>query len=240
MLSCEDVWLSLPGSTDVLKGVSIQVKPSEIVGLIGPNGSGKTTLILTLAGLLVPRRGKVILDGRDLQGQLPHARRRIGVVFQDPDDQLFNPSVIDELMFTLDQLGLTREEKESRVRDVASKLNLSHLLERPVFSLSFGEKRRVALASTLVYNPDYILLDEPTANLDPQNVNSFLKILCRLKEEGKGILLATQDVELARSLADVIYIIYDGKIVWSGEVMIPDDILERAGLVTRPYSCAEK
>jgi cobalt/nickel transport system ATP-binding protein len=237
VFGCEDLWVSLPTTGEVLKGVSLVVNKGEIVALLGPNGSGKTTLILALAGLLNARSGKVTLEGVELRLQLPEARRRIGVLFQDPDDQLFNPTVMDELMFTLDQLGLPPQDKERRVKEVASLLNIEHILHRPVYSLSFGEKRRVALASILVYDPEYLLLDEPTANIDPGNLNIMLKVVCSLRKAGKGILLATQAVDLVNRLASRVYVMNEGRIIWSGGPEIPEEVLVRAGLKTGQVAC---
>ncbi|MEZ0345833.1 MAG: ABC transporter ATP-binding protein [Infirmifilum sp.] len=230
MLSCVDLWVSLPGTGEVLKGVDFEVRPGEIAVLLGPNGSGKSTLILALAGLLKPQRGRVFLDGVELQSQLPWARRRIGVVFQDPDDQLFNPTVEDELLFTLNQLDLGEGEKRERLEEVATLLSINHLLKRPVYALSFGEKRRVALASVLVYDPQYLLLDEPTANLDSKSLAALLGLVCTLKSQGKGVLVATQDSNLAERMASRLYVLVDGKILWRGEGSVPLEVKEAAGL----------
>lgn len=230
MLKCEDVWVSLPHAGDVLRGVSVEVGRGEVVAILGPNGAGKTTLLLVLAGLVKPKRGRVLLDGAELSEQLPGARRRIGLLFQDPDDQLFNPTVLDELMFTLDQLSLSGEEKRVRVYEVSRALGIEKLLEKPVHALSFGEKRRVALASILVYNPDFLLLDEPTANLDAGGVNALVSVVCTARSQGKGVLLATQDVELAHAVADRVYVLAGGSVVWSGAPPAPRGTLEAVGL----------
>ncbi|QOJ79365.1 ABC transporter ATP-binding protein [Infirmifilum lucidum] len=239
MLTAEGVWVSLPGVGSVLKEVSLEVRAGEITGLLGPNGAGKTTLILAMAGLLKIERGRILLDGRDLYSQLPHARRRIGVVFQDPDDQLFNPTVRDELLFALDQLGLSSKEKEERVARVSAQLGIEDLLERPVHALSFGEKRRVAIASILVYDPEVVLFDEPTANLDARSVKLLLDTICELRRERKAVLVATHDVELVSRVADRVFVLYDGRITWSGSPPIPREILEDASLSNSVGGCAE-
>jgi len=238
-LEAVDLWVSLPVAGDVLRGVSVEARRGEVACLLGPNGSGKTTLLLAMAGLVRVKRGRVLLDGEDIYSQLPHARRRIGLVFQDPDDQLFNPTVRDELMFALDQLGLTEAEKEERVVRVSRRLGVEGLLERPVHALSFGEKRRVAIASVLVYDPDFILLDEPTANLDARSVKLLLGTVCQLRREGKALLVATQDVELARVIADRVYVLLDGRVVWSGPPSVPEDVLAEAGLSAEFTGCGE-
>ncbi|ABL79137.1 energy-coupling factor ABC transporter ATP-binding protein [Thermofilum pendens] len=238
MLECRDLWAGYPGFGDVLRGVTLGLERGEVVALLGPNGSGKTTLLLALAGLLKPSRGSVLLDGRDLWSQLPGARRRIGLVFQDPDDQLFNPTVEEELAFALNQLGLPEAEKASRLERAARMLGVEGLLDRPVHALSYGEKRRVALASVLVYDPEYLLLDEPTANLDPRSASALLEAVCRLKREGRGVLLATQDVGVASRVADRYAVIHGGRIAWEG-AELPREVLEKHGLTVADVSCRE-
>lgn len=239
MLECKDLWVSYPGLGAVLRGVSLKVELGKVTALLGPNGSGKTTLLLALAGLLEPERGVVLLGGRELKEQLPEARRRLGLLFQDPDDQLFNPTVRDELLFTLNQLGLTESEKSERVERVARLLRIAHLLERPAFALSMGEKKRVAMASILVYEPEVLLLDEPTANLDPQSSELFLSLICKAKAEEKGILVATQDADLLEGVADHVVILNSGSIVWSGPPPPPPEVLEELGLRSSLISCRE-
>ncbi|MEM0094149.1 MAG: ABC transporter ATP-binding protein [Thermofilum sp.] len=240
MLECRDLWVAYPGFGTVLRGVTVRVELGKVTALLGPNGSGKTTLLLALAGLLEPERGVVLFKGEELRKQLPEARRHLGLLFQDPDDQLFNPTVRDELLFALNQLGLAEREKSERVERVAKLLHIAHLLERPVFALSMGEKKRVALASVLVYEPEVLLLDEPTANLDPQSSELFLSLLCKAKAEGKGVLVATQDVKLAEEVADEAVVLSSGSVVWSGCSPPPQEVLERAGLRFSPVSCKER
>ncbi|MEM0458459.1 MAG: ABC transporter ATP-binding protein [Thermofilaceae archaeon] len=238
MLECRDLWVSYPGAGVVLKGVSLRLKRGEIAFVIGPNGAGKTTLLLTLAGLLKPDRGEVLLDGRSLWEQIPGARRRIGVLFQNPDDQLFNPTVRDELFFTLNQLGLPEGEKQERVQKVAQELGVAHLLDRPTFALSAGEKKRVALASILVYEPEILLLDEPTANLDPATTALLVSTVCKARSRGKAILIATQDTTLAESLADRVILLNEGTIAWEGPPPLPREVLERSGMLAHFTPCS--
>jgi len=221
----------------VLENVSIQVKTGRIQTVLGPNGSGKTTLLLLVSGLLRPLSGEVLLDGKNLFEMLPGARRYIGIMFQNPDDHLFSPTVRDELLFTLSQLELTRGEVEAKIQLVANMLHLEHLLNKPIHALSFGEKRRVALASIIIYDPTYLLLDEPFANLDPKTTALFLKLLCNLRKS-RGILLASQDVALAERISDYVYILSNKKIIWEGEPPVPRNILDEAGLQTEMAPCS--
>jgi cobalt/nickel transport system ATP-binding protein len=239
MLEGRDIWVSYPGVGTVLRGVTLRLRKGEVVALLGPNGSGKTTLLLTLAGLIRPERGEVLLDGAPLWGQLPEARRRIGVLFQDPDDQLFNPTVREELLFALEQLGLSEEEKRRRIAEVAELLGIDHLVGRPTHALSVGEKRRVALASILVYDPEFLLLDEPTANLDPSSAAQLARIICSARAGGRGVLVATQDSDLALALADRVAVLQGGRVVWEGERLAPD-LLEELKLARGRLSCGEQ
>lgn len=180
------------------------------MAIIGSNGSGKTTLLLIAAGLLDPQNGLVLLGEKPLREQLPEARKKIGLVFQDPNDQLFNPTVYDEIAFTLRQLLSSEEEVERKVRQVAQKLKLGNLLARPPFKLSMGEKRRVTLASVLAYDPDILLLDEPTANLSVKYVEETEQVIMNAKNAGKAVVIASHDVEFVANVSDRVYIINEG------------------------------
>ncbi|MEM2794045.1 MAG: ABC transporter ATP-binding protein, partial [Candidatus Methanomethylicia archaeon] len=138
MLRVENVCFKYPGGVEVLKNVSFTASRGEVVAVVGPNGSGKTTLLMIAAGLLEPSKGLVLLDNKPLKEQLPEARRRIGLVFQDPDDQLFNPTVYDEIAFTLRQLLHTEKDVDKRVSEVAWKFNLVDILDKPPYKLSIG------------------------------------------------------------------------------------------------------
>ena len=206
-----DIWFSYIKGVHVLQGANLKADYGEIVVLLGPTGSGKTTLLLILSGLLKPQKGRVLLDGRSLFNQLPKARRRIGVVFQNPDDQLFNPTVYDEIAYSLRTLGMAEKQIRERVKQVAAMLGIEHLLERQPYRLSMGEKRLVALASILVYEPQIIVLDEPTTFLDDTCTRRVICTLLTLRDSGKAIIIATHDVELALWLADKICVLEKGR-----------------------------
>jgi len=210
MLRVENVYFKYPGGLEVLRGVSFTANKGEVVAVVGPNGSGKTTLLMVAAGLLEPSRGLVLLDGKPLREQLPEARRRIGLVFQDPDDQLFNPTVYDEIAFTLRQILPTERDVNRRVFEVAGKFKLENILDKPPYKLSIGEKRRVTLASILAYDPEVLLLDEPTANLSSRYVEEIEEILMEAKKSHKTVTVASHDVEFIARVADRIYILNNG------------------------------
>lgn len=211
-LKLEDVWYSYPNGRQALKGVTLSLKKGTISILLGPNGCGKTTLLLVAAGLLQPQKGQVKVMGKALMPDKQNLRKHIGIVFQDPDDQLFNPTVYDEIAFAPRQLGYSEEETKRKIETMSKTLGIQYLLDRPTHTLSMGEKRKVALASVLVYDPDILLLDEPTANIETKTIAHLLHYLCQAKKQGKAILIATQRSELAQIVADNVYIIQDGKI----------------------------
>lgn len=194
----------------------MSLRESELVVVTGPNGSGKTTLILLAAGLLRPERGEVLLEGKPLHEQLPLARKKIGVTFQDPDDQFFNATVYDEIAFALRQLDLGEDEVEAHVTAIARRLGIEHLLSKPPYRLSGGEKVKVALASILVYEPEVLLLDEPTAYLTPESKNEVMRMLEELKEKRKSILIATNDSDIIGYSVDKVLKIIDGRLTAEG------------------------
>lgn len=210
MLKVENVYFKYPDGVEVLKNISLTASRGEVVAIIGPNGSGKTTLLMIAAGLLEPSKGLVLLNDKPLKKQLPEARRRIGLVFQDPDDQLFNPTVYDEIAFTLRQLLPTEKDVDIRVNEVAEKFKLGNILDKPPYKLSIGEKRRVTLASILAYNPEVLLLDEPTANLSSKYIEEVEGIIVEAREASKTIIVASHDVEFIARVADRIYILTNG------------------------------
>ncbi|MCX8176148.1 MAG: energy-coupling factor ABC transporter ATP-binding protein [Candidatus Bathyarchaeota archaeon] len=209
LLKVENVYFRYPGGIDVLRGASFFVNRGEVIAILGSNGSGKTTLLMVAAGLLNPSKGVVLLDNKPLKNQLPEARRRIGLVFQDPDDQLFNSTVYDEIAFTLRQI-LPFEEVDKKVVEVAERFRLSNLLNKPPYKLSIGEKRMVTLASILAYNPEVLLLDEPTANLSLKSVEEVEKVVVEAKDAGKAVVVASHDIEFVAKVANRVYILNNG------------------------------
>ncbi len=210
MLKVENVSFKYPGGPEVLRGVSFSAGKGEVVTIIGPNGSGKTTLLMIAAGLLEPDRGGVFLDKKALREQFPEVRRRIGLVFQDPDDQLFNPTVYEEVGFALRQLLLSKDAIEKKITEIAEKFNLKTFLEETPYKLSVGEKRIVTLASVLVYDPDVLLLDEPTANLSSKPVEEIERVVLDAKDSSKVVVVASHDIEFIARVSDRIYIINNG------------------------------
>lgn len=244
-LSANRVRYIYPGDIVALDGIDLSVRPGEHLAVLGANGSGKSTLLKVLDGLYFPQEGEVRFLGRPvLPGDDALARelhRRVGLVFQDPDVQLFSATVWDDVAFAPLQLGLSQEEVRERVEKMLSWLGLSHLKERPPYRLSEGEKRKVALASVLVHEPEVLLLDEPTNSLDPRSRAQLLNFF-REWASGKAggpdglhtLVLCTHDLALAQEVARQVIVLSEGRILARGrpeEILSDRALLERANLV---------
>ncbi len=200
-LCLEDAWFKY--DEYVLKGASICLSEGELAILLGPMGSGKSTLLYALANLLPLEKGRITLDGEPFREE---DRKKVGIVFQDPEDQFFNVTVFDEIAYSLRALGFSDHEVESKVKAIASKLGIENLLHKNPFKLSYGQKKLVALASVLVYEPKYLLVDEPTSNLDKV---SYGKVMSLIAE--RGALVTTHEVDWL-PLASKVYVLEDGKV----------------------------
>ncbi len=190
-LNVSGLWLSYPDRPDVLQDVSLKVMPGERVGLIGPNGAGKTTFFLGLCGVLKPSAGGIVVLGKPVvNGDF---RPEVALVFQNPDDQLFCPSVWDDVAFGPQNMGLSKEEVEVRVTEALSVVGAIELADRPAHHLSEGEKRMVSIAGVLAMHPRLLIYDEPSANLD---IRSRRRLIHLLQESKETILIASHDLEL--------------------------------------------
>jgi cobalt/nickel transport system ATP-binding protein len=205
----QNIVYAYDGGDPALSGISLCIRPGERVAVLGANGSGKSTLLKLLDGLYFPSSGTIKAFGRPLTERSLRDdafnfafRRRVGLVFQDSDVQLFCPSVWDEVAFAPLQLGLDRAEVVERVDGALRALRIEKLRDRPPHRLSGGEKKRVALASVLSLDPDVWLLDEPTAGLDPRSQAWLVAFLAGQAEAGKTIIIATHDLAVVPALAD--------------------------------------
>jgi len=207
----QNVSYSYFGNYSALSGISLNVKPGDSIAILGANGSGKSTLLKILCGLIFPSSGTVKAFGSALSEAgmelnrsefARYFRRRVGMVFQDADSQLFSPVVWEEVSFAPLQLGLPQQDVQKRVNEVLSLLGIEHLRNRSPQSLSEGEKRKVALASVLSLGPDILLLDEPSSDLDPRTKVWLEGFLIELHDSGKTIITATHDLELAADTSD--------------------------------------
>lgn len=224
-----------------LNGLSMQVASGERVALLGANGSGKSTLLRLLAGLAFPERGEISFCGQPIteralrdEAFFFHFRQKVGVVFQNPDVQLFNPSVFDEVAFGPLQLRWPKEQVRERVEAALESMGIRHLRDRAPHRLSGGEKKRVALASVLVTDPEVLLLDEPSAALDPLSQSQIVGLLASWKNGAKTVVLATHDLDTLEDIADRCYVFQAGKVAGEGtplQVLHDVALLERTGLV---------
>ena len=224
-----------------LRGLSLQIDCGQRLALVGANGSGKSTLLRILDGLYSPTQGALYFDGQEVTAQLLQRddfalpfRRRVGLVFQNPDVQLFNPTVFDEIAFAPLQLGWSREQVLSRVERTLDYMRLTSLRDRPPYRLSGGEKKRVALASVLVLDPEVLLLDEPTATLDPRSQSEVIDLIQEWKGSSKTVISATHQLEIVEDIADRMLVLEEGRVAASGtpaEILSNRDLLLRANLV---------
>lgn len=204
--------------TAALRDINLEIPRGQFTILLGPNGSGKTTFFKVLTGLLKPGRGEAKIEGRPLASYTKEELyRRVGFVFQDPNDQLFAPTVGEDVSFGPVNLKLTPDEVSERVREALETVGIAHLSNKPIHYLSYGQKKRAAIAGVLAMKPEIIILDEPTAGLDPAGIMEIMRLLVRInKEEGITILMATHDVDLVPLYAHRIFILFGGKILLAG------------------------
>jgi cobalt/nickel transport system ATP-binding protein len=224
--------------TEALRGVNFRVAPGECVGLLGPNGSGKSTLLLHLNGILPEKPtadGAVRILGTPVSTeQLPAIRRQVGLVFQDPDDQLFCPTVAEDVAFGPQQLGLSEAEVHARVHQALQQVGLPDFGHRATHHLSHGEKRRVCLAGVLACEPAVLVLDEPTSDLDPRGRREFKALLNRIPATK---LIATHDLELVVEMCSRVIVLDRGNVVADGPTvpLLNDEALMLAHGLERPH-----
>ena len=224
---------------DVLADVNLEIGTAEFLALIGPSGSGKTTLMQHLTGLLKPDKGTILIEGSDLWAKevsQTQTRRRIGLVFQFPETQLFEETVYDDVAFGPRNLDLPEDEVKRRAIDAieAVSLDFGQFKDRSPIHLSAGEKRRVAIAGVLAMKPDVLVLDEPTVGLDYRGSKAVLGALREFQAQGKSLLLISHDLDLVVSLVERIVLINDGRIVYDGpkrDLLRNEQILVSAGMV---------
>jgi len=233
VITVSNLWFSYPERPNVLRDVSLTVLPGERVGLIGPNGSGKTTLFLQVSGILKPSAGKIVVFGMPVvNGDF---RSDMGMVLQNPDDQLFCPSVRDDVAFGPRNMGLSEDEIDARVTEALSIVDALELADRPPHHLSEGEKRMVAIAGVLAMRPRLLIYDEPSANLD---IRSRRRLIRLLHASTETILIASHDLELVLEVCQRVVLIDDGRIIADGnprDVMGNDRLMEAHGQ-EKPHS----
>lgn len=231
----KDLEYIYPGGVLALAGINLDIEKGRRIVLMGANGSGKSTLLAMLDGLIFPTKGSINFLGRDLSEKAltdgdfaKEFRLKTGFVFQNPDVQLFCPTVREDIAFGPLCMGVSSQEAEKRVNEIAADLNLTSLLDRPPHRLSLGEKKKVAIASVLISNPEVLIMDEPTAGLDPLTTRHIIDLLVKAGKDGRTVITATHDLHIVEEIADTVYILgRDKKIAASGppETILGDDAL---------------
>jgi len=222
-----------------LDGLSMRIRYGDRVALLGANGSGKSTLLRLLDALYFPAKGELRAFG-ELLSEAAMAddetnytfRRQVGLVFQNPDVQIFNPTVFDEVAFGPLQLGWPKAEILRRVDAILERFAIDHLKHRAPHRLSGGEKKRVALASVLILEPEVLLLDEPTSGLDPESQGEVIRFLIESRGTGRTIVTATHDLDLVDDIADYVFVLAGGKLAGAGT---PSEILADEALLRRTH-----
>jgi cobalt/nickel transport system ATP-binding protein len=234
LLQAEDLCYSYGQGKEVLKEINITVRKGEKIVVLGSNGAGKSTCFLNLNGVYRPDSGRILYRGREIgKKDLNELRKNVGIVFQDADNQIIASTVFAEVSFGPMNLKLPREEVKKRVEDALEYMNLGSMRDRPPHYLSGGEKKRVSIADIIAMESEVVIFDEPTASLDPVNVEMLEGVLEKMNEMGKTLLISTHDVDFAYRFADRAVIFAGGRIIADGpvrEVFEDDEVLNQANL----------
>ena len=238
----KEVNYEYPGGVPALKGLNLTIRKGERVAVIGANGTGKSTLLAMLDGLIFPDSGEASAFGKpltqkvlnDAEWQLQF-RRRVGYVFQNPDVQLFCPTVREDIVFGPLQLGVPKDEVRDRLDKVTERMKLGPLLDRSPHRLSLGEKKKAAIAGVFAIEPEVLLLDEPTSGLDPQTTRDIIAVIDEYHRSGKTVVMATHDLHIVEEIADIVYVFDQSKaIVRSGpphEIFADQEFLKEKNLI---------
>lgn len=235
-LSTENLSFTYPDGTQALKNINIEIEKGEKVAIIGPNGAGKSTLFSHFNGLTEPTSGCVKIEGKAIsfeKDELLKVRQKVGIVFQDPNDQLFAPTVKEDIAFGPMNLGLSYDEVEKRVEDALKMVGMENYENKTPHHLSGGQQKRIAIAGIIAMKPEIMILDEPTAGLDPQGALKIMNLLSELNKEGITIVISTHDVDLISQYVNKIFVMADGEIIGDGtpnEIFSNEDLIKKANL----------
>ena len=236
IVEVQDLAFAYPDGTEALKGVSFRITHGECVAVIGGNGAGKSTLLQHLNGYIMPQRGTVRVGDYPLtRDTVAAVRRSVGMVFQDPDDQLFMPTVMEDVVFGPLNLGLPPEEAGKRALEALERVGMAHLMSRPPYKLSMGEKRAVAIATALAGLPDVLVMDEPSSNLDPRARRRLMELL---RSFGHTRIIATHDLEMVVELCPRVIVLDGGLVMADGPVrsILGDEALMLRHGLEKPHS----
>jgi cobalt/nickel transport system ATP-binding protein len=237
-----NVEYSYPGNIPALRGLNISINKGERAAIIGANGTGKSTMLTLLDALAFANKGTVAAFGKDLTEKAMRDpavqrefRNRVGFVFQNPDIQLFCPTVREDIVFGPVQLGVDNAEILRRLEDLCKRIQIAHLLDRSPHQLSIGEKKRASIASTLIMETEVLLLDEPTAGLDPQTTRDIIATIDDAHKAGRTVVMATHDLHMVEEIADIVHVFgKNGTIIRSGsaeEILSDSDFLIENNLI---------
>ena len=235
-LSTKNLSYTYPDGTHALKNINMEIYKGQKVAIMGPNGAGKSTLFSHFNGLTEPTSGHVEVDGKAIKydrDTLLEVRQKVGIVFQDPNDQLFAPTVKEDVAFGPMNLGLDYEEVERRVDEALTMVGMEQYMDKTPHHLSGGQQKRVAIAGIIAMRPEIMILDEPTAGLDPEGVEKVLDILNNLNKEGMSIVISSHDIEMVNEFAEKIFVLNNGEILESGdkhEIFSNKELLKKAHL----------
>ncbi|OUF47878.1 energy-coupling factor ABC transporter ATP-binding protein [Pluralibacter gergoviae] len=235
MLATRELWFRYQ-ETQILKGLTLDFSSQAVTGLVGANGCGKSTLFMNLSSLLRPQRGEVLWQGSALDYSkrgLIALRQQVATVFQDPDQQIFYTDIDSDIAFALRNLGVDEAEIARRVDDALTLVDAQHFRPLPIQCLSHGQKKRIAIAGALVLKAKYLLLDEPTAGLDPSGRSQMIAIIKRIVAQGNHVVISSHDIDLIYEVSDAVYVLRQGEVLASGspgEVFARRTLMEEAGL----------
>jgi cobalt/nickel transport system ATP-binding protein len=236
ILEARGIDFDYPGGIAALRDLDLSIVRGRRLAILGPNGAGKTTLLLHLNGTYRPKSGEMLLNGKPgayTRAGLRDWRSTVGLVLQEADDQLFSASVRQDISFGPLNLGLSEAETRARVEAALSALHLTHVVDRPTHMLSFGQKKRVAIAGIMAMRPAVLVLDEPTAGLDPSGERHLLIALAGLHAAGTTLVFSTHDIEFAWAWADDVALFKDGRVLRQGaaeDILLNDALLAEVGL----------
>lgn len=230
-ISVEDLGFAYPDGTVALDGVSFEIGHGESIAIVGANGAGKSTLLMHMNGILSPARGSIRIGDVPVNNDtLPDIRKTVGMVFQDPDDQLFMPTVYEDVAFGPMNLNLPLADVDARVKDALGRVEALHLKDRPPYRLSGGEKRAVAIATVLAMCPSILVMDEPSSNLDPKARRRLIELLATFEHTK---IIATHDLDMALDLCERTIVISGGTVAADGptrEIFANDGLLDTCQL----------
>lgn len=228
ILEARNLWFSYEQNEEhSLRGLNVKIKKGQRIAFMGANGSGKSTFFLCCNGIHQPQKGEVYFKGEKItyrKKKLLELRSHIGIVFQDPDHQLFSASVRQEISFGILNMGVDIKTAEQKVDAIMDALEITPFQSRPVHALSGGEKKQVSIADILVMDPEVVILDEPAASLDPKHTKMVYRIIDRLTERGITVVMSTHDVDHAYAWADEVVLMHEGKALCQGK---PEEVFRR-------------